>query len=65
MATVVSFVKWFLLVGGMLFWFFVFVGVVSSRNEEQMIDCSTAELRSDYPTEVKEECRRTRHVLNT
>lgn len=54
-----TFIKWSLLVGGMIFWFTVIVGLASSQ-EGKVYDCTLAEISPDFPIEVKEECRRLR-----
>lgn len=54
-----NFIKWCLLVGGMIFWFTVIVGLVSEQ-EGKVYDCTLAEISPDFPIEVKEECRRLR-----
>lgn len=64
MDTLKLWIKWFLLVGGMIFWFFVLVGILSTEHE-QRIDCTVAEFHPDYPAEVKDACRRMRNVVNT
>lgn len=65
MDTVKTGIKWFLMVGGMIFWFFVTVGLMTTERE-QRVDCSVAEFHPDYPAEVKEQCRRMRkHVIDT
>lgn len=66
MDTVKNWIKWFLMIGGMIFWFFVTIGVVASHTQqEQRIDCSVAEFHPDYPAEVKDACRRARNVVST
>ena len=61
METIKLIIKWLLLFGGMLFWFFVAVHFATS---ERIIryDCSIAEISPDYPAEVVNECRRMRSV---
>ena len=61
METIRTVIKWFLLVGGMIFWFFVTVGLATSVTEK-VYDCSLAEISPDYPREVVNECRRIRNV---
>lgn len=66
MDTIKNWIKWFLMIGGMLFWFFVAVGIASTPEpREQRIDCSVAEFHPDYPPDVKDACRRMRNVVNT
>lgn len=64
MDTVKLWTKWFLMIGGMIFWFFVAVGYISEKSE-RIIDCSVAEFHPDYPTEVRDACRRMRNVIST
>lgn len=59
METVKLILKWFLLIGGMLFWFFVMVGLAIDQ-EEKVYDCTLAEISPDFPVEVKDACRRIR-----
>ena len=59
METIRTVIKWFLLVGGMIFWFFVTVGLATSVTEK-VYDCALAEISPDYPREVVNECRRIR-----
>ena len=54
-------IKWLLLVGGMIFWFFVAVGLAVNQ-EERVYDCTLAEISPDFPLEVKDACRRMRNV---
>jgi hypothetical protein len=56
METVKLVVKWLLLTGGMLFWFFVFVNYL--QPEERIYNCELAEISPDFPIDVKNECRR-------
>jgi hypothetical protein len=58
METVKLVVKWLLLTGGMLFWFFVFVNYL--QPEEVIYNCELAEISPDFPIDVKNECRRLR-----
>lgn len=60
METIRTVIKWFLLVGGMIFWFFVAVGLAT--NTEKVYDCALAEISPDYPREVVNECRRINNV---
>lgn len=60
METVKLVVKWLLLTGGMLFWFFVFVNYL--QPEEVIYNCELAEISPDYPIDVRNECRRLRSV---
>lgn len=54
-----NFIKWLLLIGGMIFWFTVLVGLASSQSGNgKVYDCTLAEISPDFPIEVKEECRR-------
>ena len=59
MTHVKTFIKWCLLVGGMIFWFTVIVGLAVSQ-EGRVYDCTLVEISPDFPIEVKEECRRLR-----
>lgn len=61
METIRTIIKWLLLIGGMLFWFFVVVGLATSLTEK-VYDCRLAEISPDYPREVVNECRRIRNV---
>lgn len=56
METVKLVVKWLLLTGGMLFWFFVFVNYL--QPDEVIYNCELAEISPDFPIDVKNECRR-------
>lgn len=49
-------IKYLLLFGGMIFWFFVFVNYL--QPEEVIYNCELAEISPDFPIEVKNECRR-------
>lgn len=55
-----------LIAGGILFWFFVGVNFLS-KDEPRIIkyDCNIAEFHPDVPLEVKEACRKIRHVTST
>lgn len=63
MTYVKLFLKWTLLVGGMIFWFTVAVGVVSGMSTK-VYDCDISE-HSGYPQEVKNECRKLGNVTRT
>ena len=52
-----------LIIGGMLFWFFVAVGILSSERVIKY-DCTTVEFNPDIPLEVREACRKIRHVTS-
>ena len=53
--------KYILIIGGLIFWFFVAVGLYVN-NEEKVYDCSLAEISPDFPLEVKDACRRMKLV---
>jgi hypothetical protein len=53
--------KYFLIVGGLIFWFFVAVGLYVD-NTEKTYDCRLAEISPDFPLEVKDACRRMKLV---
>jgi hypothetical protein len=53
--------KYVLIIGGLIFWFFVAIGLYVS-NEEKVYDCSLAEISPDFPLEVKDACRRMKLV---
>jgi hypothetical protein len=55
------FFKYVLIVGGLIFWFFVVVGLAVTT-EEKTYDCRLAEISPDFPVEVKNACRRIKHV---
>ena len=65
METLKLWTKWFLMIGGMIFWFFVAVGIFVDKHEPERVDCTVAEFHPDYPAEIKEACRRMRHVIDT
>jgi hypothetical protein len=66
MIYVKTFLKWCLLIGGLIFWFTALVGIVSStQNDGHYYDCSIAEISPDFPIEAREECRRLRSVRRT
>lgn len=62
MTYVKNFLKWSLLIGGMIFWFTVMVGIIVNQPDGHVYDCRIAEISPDIPLEVKEECRRLRIV---
>lgn len=61
MTHIKSVCKWFLLVGGMIFWFFVLVGLITD-DSVTVYDCSIAEISPDYPREVVDQCRKIKNV---
>lgn len=65
MTHVKNFLKWTLLIGGMIFWFTVAIGIMVNQPEGRVYDCTIAEISPDFPIEVKEECRRLRIVKRT
>ncbi len=56
MTYVLMFIKWALLVGGLLFWFFVLVNYMQPT--VKVYNCEIAEISPDFPIEVRNECRR-------
>jgi hypothetical protein len=58
---ILQILKYILLIGGMIFWFTVVVGL-SLSVEERVYDCTISEISPDFPIEVREECRRLRIV---
>jgi hypothetical protein len=62
MTHVKNFLKWCLLVGGMIFWFTVIVTIATLAPKERVYDCTISEISPDFPIEVREECRRLRIV---
>jgi hypothetical protein len=63
MIYVKTFLKWCLIVGGLIFWFTALVGIITSVDPyERVYDCTIAEISPDFPIEVREECRRLRIV---
>jgi hypothetical protein len=58
-----KFISFMLIIGGMLFWFFVAVGILSSERVIKY-DCTTVEFNPDIPLEVREACRKIRHVTS-
>jgi hypothetical protein len=65
MTYVKNFLKWCLLIGGMIFWFTVIVTIATLAPEEKVYDCTISEISPDFPIEVREECRRLRIVTRT
>ena len=58
---ILQILKYILLVGGLIFWFTVAVGLGLSV-EEQVYDCRLAEISPDFPIEARNECRRINSV---
>jgi hypothetical protein len=56
MSTIKLLIKYALLIGGMIFWFFVFVNYLQPN--EVAYDCRLAEISPDFPPEVRNECRK-------
>lgn len=60
METIKLVVKWLLLIGGMIFWFFVAVSYL--QPDEVIYNCELAEISPDFPPEARNECRKLRSV---
>lgn len=58
--TIKNIIKWFLLIGGVLFYLSMIVLYV--KPDGKYYDCSLAEISPDFPIEVRNECRRLRSV---
>jgi len=56
-----AFLHALLIFGGALFWFFVAVHFASGEKVIRY-DCTIAEISPDFPTEVRNECRKLRSV---
>ena len=51
-----------IIVGGLLFWFFVMVNFIAPDHRIVVYNCELAEISPDYPMQVKEDCRKLRSV---
>jgi hypothetical protein len=64
METAKRLLTYFLVTTGVIFYLIVGYGIYRSDTTHQIIefDCSVAEFHPDIPVEVKEACRKIRHV---
>lgn len=64
METTKRLLTYFLITSGVIFYVIVGYGFYRTATTQRIIrfDCSIAEFHPDYPQEVKNECRKLRHV---